>query len=1238
MKRKLLCIFIVLLATLLVLAACGKDNGVDINNGDIEVPDDVLAQLPFTVEVTGLEGVTGTAKVSLLDDAAFAEAMSIVRGVYYVANDATVYAVDIKIVDAEGKEIVVGKPVTVSFTMKADTNLVNNSEIFHVHDGDASQVVTDIDGNKASFTVETFSPFVLVPKHIHKYGEWHTYSEANCTDAESEIRQCVCGAIETRNGREALGHEIVHFDAVRATCTTDGNIEYYYCDKCGKYFSDAQGTNEITLNSIMLLAMGHFDANEDGKCGIELGQAPAEVPMSAEAVGAEGSVVNVTVQNIEGDQKNAALNLAKDAYYFDDGAELVVVDISAQGQLVANGSMVSVSVKLKDPKLPLDQYIVLHIYNGAVETIEPTVSGDCLTFYVSSFSPFVFGPKHMHSPSPFITDKEPGCTVDGSGHVECIKCKKVLQTKVLDATGHEDKDADGMCDKCGADLKETPDTLNSYVEGKVFKFDHAEGEGVNNATYATAYADATLTFFADNYMEYHVFHSVRAGIISAANVVLCGTYAIKESEGGFTITMTVTKRYYDDEETMVPIPTYSFEYNIASATVSIAEYPATLYYRAAAEAKPTAYTQPAFADNWNDAVIIDAFKAVGATKDYTFPKLDNVRSMTKSEVDMGQVTVTIVMSSKMQGPTEAKQYKSLLETQYYSYDWPNGSGGTETRVNTDDNLFRFVIATGNSEAYAVLTITISRFYVEYPEAGIANFLTEKEMTDAFPSFTTDWAMKYQFITDAFPALAYFHVQLRYKDGVEQHDADVAAEFKTLLQSTQYGYHEETIAGKAYLCSPNNQILMRVIVGKDGDSVDIYIYDASIIYPAAAINAYLSGTEDTFVDLDDDSVIGYALYTNEIQNPTALRLVGKFPASADAHLFVSGLEAAFAGAGYKWGGYSTHFGNEEDETLNYLAWMSPNNEIAVIFTAFNQGEHAFGDIAYYSVSIVNLTKIDANNKGIMTSLSASGHNPAVQVGNEYAFTGGIAFLYTNVGTELEGGGMYTNDLSLFDVGTIDTAIPGEKTLRISLKGNADIYTDVTILVLGLTGITATANLPHVDDRIAYYSTNYKLEKDYTITKYYSDGHTTTVKGNTEGITFGDINGAQMRQDLTISCTENGVTVSTTVAIGLFKAVNYSCTNEGAIDAGSAHFAIFAQGGTYGDGTWVAVDCEPRRKDFSGSVYMDAVGIYFVRLSPDLDVFGSLFYSLDNEGVLNKSDYIALPGGYSSGEFAFVGLDS
>lgn len=52
-------------------------------------------------------------------------------------------------------------------------------------------------------------------------------------------------------------HNLEHVEAAPATCTEDGNIEYWHCTICGKYFSDANGSHEITEASTVVPATGH---------------------------------------------------------------------------------------------------------------------------------------------------------------------------------------------------------------------------------------------------------------------------------------------------------------------------------------------------------------------------------------------------------------------------------------------------------------------------------------------------------------------------------------------------------------------------------------------------------------------------------------------------------------------------------------------------------------------------------------------------------------------------------------------------------------------------------------------------------------------------------------------------------------------------------------------------------------------------------------------------------------------
>ena len=48
-----------------------------------------------------------------------------------------------------------------------------------------------------------------------------------------------------------------------ATCTEDGNVTYFYCDDCGKYFNSAEATVELTWEQIVLVSEGHNEVIDE---------------------------------------------------------------------------------------------------------------------------------------------------------------------------------------------------------------------------------------------------------------------------------------------------------------------------------------------------------------------------------------------------------------------------------------------------------------------------------------------------------------------------------------------------------------------------------------------------------------------------------------------------------------------------------------------------------------------------------------------------------------------------------------------------------------------------------------------------------------------------------------------------------------------------------------------------------------------------------------------------------------
>ena len=59
-------------------------------------------------------------------------------------------------------------------------------------------------------------------------------------------------------------HDLQHFEAKDPTCVKEGNIEYWYCAGCEKYFADEAAGTEITKEETVLAATGEHDWSEWG--------------------------------------------------------------------------------------------------------------------------------------------------------------------------------------------------------------------------------------------------------------------------------------------------------------------------------------------------------------------------------------------------------------------------------------------------------------------------------------------------------------------------------------------------------------------------------------------------------------------------------------------------------------------------------------------------------------------------------------------------------------------------------------------------------------------------------------------------------------------------------------------------------------------------------------------------------------------------------------------------------------
>ncbi len=133
----------------------------------------------------------------------------------------------------------------------------NNSFILPAADGEQKIIVTDKAGNTAEMTVTI--------NDGHTFGEWTsngdgTHSRECTVDGCNGVETMACSGGTATCAEKAVceycgkaygktdsnNHtDLKHIDAKAATKAAEGNIEYWYCGGCDKYYSDKDGINEI---------------------------------------------------------------------------------------------------------------------------------------------------------------------------------------------------------------------------------------------------------------------------------------------------------------------------------------------------------------------------------------------------------------------------------------------------------------------------------------------------------------------------------------------------------------------------------------------------------------------------------------------------------------------------------------------------------------------------------------------------------------------------------------------------------------------------------------------------------------------------------------------------------------------------------------------------------------------------------------------------------------------------------
>ncbi len=117
--------------------------------------------------------------------------------------------------------------------------------------------------------IETTREEILIPAEGHE-GEW--LPERPATETDPGTISCFfcyeCNGFFDGEGPDAYqysddelivyyNHELKPVEAKLPTCTEAGNIAYWYCAHCQKYYEDEAGEVELTADEVKILPLGH---------------------------------------------------------------------------------------------------------------------------------------------------------------------------------------------------------------------------------------------------------------------------------------------------------------------------------------------------------------------------------------------------------------------------------------------------------------------------------------------------------------------------------------------------------------------------------------------------------------------------------------------------------------------------------------------------------------------------------------------------------------------------------------------------------------------------------------------------------------------------------------------------------------------------------------------------------------------------------------------------------------------
>ena len=147
---------------------------------------------------------------------------------------------------------------SVTFTVKINLTNKDNQDapdpaafdVVFTNDGSelTATIKTGLNGVEYSFDGKTWSNVnTMAVAHLKDVTAYLRYKETDELNASAAV-------FKTVNS----GHgKLVHHAAVQATCQNTGNVEYWECETCAKYYSDEAAATEVSLADVIIAKTDH---------------------------------------------------------------------------------------------------------------------------------------------------------------------------------------------------------------------------------------------------------------------------------------------------------------------------------------------------------------------------------------------------------------------------------------------------------------------------------------------------------------------------------------------------------------------------------------------------------------------------------------------------------------------------------------------------------------------------------------------------------------------------------------------------------------------------------------------------------------------------------------------------------------------------------------------------------------------------------------------------------------------